>query len=214
MNRNEESLKAIFSNSRDEYQKTLNRNKREDDLTLAQGEFANKMDLNDYFMRGFYKWTPDSRNWGCEIDDDVYLVISYSTESSYVNISIVGNEGKIASDTVPFMDYEKVAEAAVALAANNGFDASEEFEDSVILNSRAIKSSTSKFWKLKDDVAEMVGINEATADLSTFCLGEKADLTIDGKPVQKRVYDGPEGLYVRINGTRVCYDDFDELINN
>ena len=65
-----------------------------------------------------------------------------------------------------------------------------------------------KFWKCSDDVCKLVGAKEIFANLHTFYFGEKVELEIDGKSTTRRVYDGPEGLFVIVKNVRVCYDDF------
>ena len=65
-----------------------------------------------------------------------------------------------------------------------------------------------KFFNCSEEICEMVGVKEIKANLKTFYLGEKAEFKIDGKVTTRRVYDGPEGLWVVINNVRVCYNDF------
>ena len=65
-----------------------------------------------------------------------------------------------------------------------------------------------KMFKCNSEVCEMVGVKEILANVNTFYFGEKVKLVIDGKSTTRRVYDGPEGLFVRINNVRVCYEDF------
>ena len=131
------SRKAVKSslpgeNQRDEYLKMVGRNNRENQLTLSQGEFDDAMDSNGNFIRGFYKWSSDSHNWVCEIDDGIYLVVSYATDGGSVRLSIVdknGGKGKIvAKSYVQFLNYDEVAKECVALANSVGVDASEFFE--------------------------------------------------------------------------------------
>jgi len=75
----------------------------------------------------------------------------------------------------------------------------------------------SKYWKAKDSALGVFDgkVKEVIADLSNFYYGEKTEVIVDGKHYMKPVYDNKEeGLYVRVNGIRLCYDDFDIPVGN
>lgn len=74
-----------------------------------------------------------------------------------------------------------------------------------------------KYWKAKDSALDVFDgkVKEVIADLSNFYYGEKTEVIVDGKHYMKPVYDNKEeGLYIRVNGIRLCYDDFDIPVGN
>ena len=66
-----------------------------------------------------------------------------------------------------------------------------------------------RFWNCREDVCQMAGCKTILANLDTFYLGQKVELEVDGKKLERRVYDGPEGLFVFIKNCKVCYEDFE-----
>ena len=127
-------IKSAFpgENPRDEYLKMMGRNMRENQATLTQGEFDDAMDNNGNFIRGFYKWDSDSHNWGCEVDVNLYLVVSYHTDGGGVFIRLIDtNSGKrevVATRHIHFLDYNDVATECINIGESIGEDFTEFFE--------------------------------------------------------------------------------------
>ena len=119
-------------NPRDEYLKTVGRNMRENQAILTQGEFDDAMDNNGYFMRGFYKWGPDSHNWGCEVDINLYLVVSYATDGGGVHISLIdtssGKRELVDERYIHFLNYDNVVQECLNIGESIGEDFTEFFE--------------------------------------------------------------------------------------
>ena len=103
-------IRSIYVNPRDEYLKMQGRNMRENQMTLSQGDFDDAMDNSGEWIRGYYKWTEDSHNWGRQIDTGITQVVSYSTDSNIVFISIVedSTKNKLARDKNYGLNYDEV----------------------------------------------------------------------------------------------------------
>ena len=103
-------IRSIYVNPRDEYLKMQGRNMRENQITLSQGKFDDAMDNSGEWIRGYYKWTSDSHNWGRQIDVGISQVVSYSTDSNVVFISIVedSTKNKLARDKNYGLNYNEV----------------------------------------------------------------------------------------------------------
>ena len=72
---------------------------------------------------------------------------------------------------------------------------------------------SSKWWKVTDeDLLGFLKAKEVKADLNTFYIGEMVDVIVDGKQMKRRCFDTPSGNTINIKGYRVCYDDFDEPV--
>ena len=119
-------------NPRDEYLRMQGRNMRENQAILTQGEFDDAMDNNGNFMRGFYKWGPDSHNWGCEVDSNLYLVISYATDGGGVQISLIdtssGKRELVDDRHIHFLNYDDVVQECLSIGESIGEDFTEFFE--------------------------------------------------------------------------------------
>ena len=71
----------------------------------------------------------------------------------------------------------------------------------------------SKWWKISDEnILDFLKAKEVKADLSTFYIGELVDVVVDGKSIKRRCFDTPSGNTINVKGYRVCYDDFDEPV--
>ena len=70
-----------------------------------------------------------------------------------------------------------------------------------------------KWWKVTDEnLLGFLRAKEVKADLSNFYVGEMVDVIVDGKQLKRRCFDTPSGNTINIKGYRVCYDDFDEPV--
>lgn len=127
------SIKSAFpgENPRDEYLKMMGRNMRENQATLTQGEFDDAMDNNGNFIRGFYKWDSDNHNWGCEVDVNLYLVVSYHTDGGGVFIRLIdtssGKREVVTTRHIHFLDYDDVAKECIDIGEKMNEDFTEFF---------------------------------------------------------------------------------------
>lgn len=70
-----------------------------------------------------------------------------------------------------------------------------------------------KWWKVTDeDLLGFLRAKEVKADLSNFYIGEMVDVIVDGIQMKRRCFDTPSGNTINIKGYRICYDDFDEPV--
>lgn len=128
------AIKSAFpgENPRDEYLKMMGRNMRENQRILAEGNFDDEMDNNGYFIKGFYKWTPYSHNWACEVDINLYLVISYATDGGGVHINLIdksdGKQKLITTRYSPMLNYDDVVQECINIGESIGEDFTEFFE--------------------------------------------------------------------------------------
>ena len=129
------AIKSAFpgENPKDEYLKRMGRNMRENQATLTQGEFDDAMDNNGYFIRGFYKWGPDSHNWACEVDVNLYLVVSYSPDGGGVWVRLIdtssGKKEMADERYIHFLNYNDVVQECLNIGESIGEDFTEFFEN-------------------------------------------------------------------------------------
>lgn len=117
-------FEGMLSNNRDEYNRLQRQHDRDNARYLSDGDFDDAMENDERFLRGFYHWSSDSHNWGCQIADNFYIVISYATDGGTLKVSLVRVAGRnrevVDWKSTYSKDYSKVMELAAQVAA--GYD--------------------------------------------------------------------------------------------
>lgn len=63
---------------------------------------------------------------------------------------------------------------------------------------------------LKDEIKDLIGLNEVSCSTCTFTEGSKLALCVNGKNILRKVrWNRQYGLYIMLNGYAVSYDDFE-----
>ena len=80
--------------------------------------FDFQMDNSGEFIRGFYHWSNNSHNWGKQIDVNVYLVVSYATDSNMVRVSLISGKDELACEWIIGRDFDEVMQACKKITDN------------------------------------------------------------------------------------------------
>ena len=85
-------------------------------------DFDFQMDNSGEFIRGFWRWSGDSHNWGKQVDVNVYVVVSYATDCNIIHVALVSEtEGKrkeLSKECVVGFDFNEVMKVCEKLSSN------------------------------------------------------------------------------------------------
>lgn len=129
--KNKRRSNSYKENSRDDYNRRQRSIDRENRNTESLGNFMDAMDNDGRFIRGFFEWSEDCYNWGCEVDTDTHIVVTtaYDTSSARVTLyDTTTGETILDEDMVP-RNYDKVIAACKRMTSNGDYYDFSDLED-------------------------------------------------------------------------------------
>lgn len=125
-------------NSRDAFNKRQRSIDKENRNTIGLGNFMDAMDNDGRFMRGFFEWSNECYNWGCEVDIDVHVVVTTAYDTSNVRVTLFDTSDELTildEDMVP-RDYAKVIEACKRLTSHGDYYDFPDLEEENMVESK------------------------------------------------------------------------------